>query len=68
MIKGSKISDIKIEVKVGKTVNLGNYESFRIDLGIDGMIPEKTNVEKEYDILFDFLTSLATKYERQKTK
>ena len=41
----------KIEVKKGITLNMGNYESERIDIGISGDIAEEDNLDEEIAVL-----------------
>jgi len=44
-----------INVAYGKTVNLGNFESARIDLGISLDLNEKEDHEEMIDSVFIFL-------------
>ena len=49
------MKDRRIEVKVGKTVNLGNYESERIDIALGGTIENDEDVNVVYDEVFELL-------------
>ncbi len=51
------MKDRRIEVKVGKTVNLGNYESERIDIALGGTIENDEDVNVVYDEVFELLNS-----------
>lgn len=41
----------RIEIKKGIPLNMGNYESERIDIGISGDIAEEDNLDEEIAIL-----------------
>jgi hypothetical protein len=45
----------KIEVKVGRTINLGNYESERIDVSLGGRLAEgesaSDNIKQIHELL-----------------
>jgi len=43
------ISGRRIEVKMGMTINLGDYQSQRIDLGFSGDIKDDEILEEKYD-------------------
>lgn len=45
----------KIKVQLGKTINTGNYESLRIDLGIEMNIVNSENPIIKQDILYERL-------------
>lgn len=50
------MKDRRIEVKVGKTINLGNYESERIDIALGGTIENDEDVNVVYDEVFELLS------------
>ena len=33
------MSDLRVSMRVGATLNLGNYETVRIEVGLDGLDP-----------------------------
>jgi len=39
----------RIEVRMGKTVNLGNFESFRLDIGMAADISDEEDIDLKYD-------------------
>jgi len=43
----------RIEVSVGKTVNLGDYESIKIQIGLSEDISEKDILEDSFDNVFE---------------
>ena len=43
----------EIEVRVGLTINLGNYESARVDVGAKGSLEEGDDRRASYKELFD---------------
>jgi len=45
----------RIEVKIGRTLNMGNYESKRIDIGVSGDIDEFHNYDECLHILYEEL-------------
>lgn len=55
----------KIKVELGKTINIGNYESIRIDLSIEKDIKESKNFLDEQEILFDKLNLKLKKLEKK---
>jgi len=54
--------DRKIRVSVGKTVNLGNYESLRLDLSYESSIADsvgyRKDLEDEFNEVFYFIDNL----------
>ena len=49
--------DRRIEVKVGKTINIGNYESERVDISLGGTIEDDENLIVVYDEVFEMLNN-----------
>ena len=47
----------RIEVRRGQTVNLGNFESFRVDIGMSADITDKSDIAKEYEKMIDIVES-----------
>ena len=47
----------RVKVSVGKTFNVGNFESVRIDCGIEGDVPETCSVASEIDEIQKWLVS-----------
>lgn len=43
----AKITKRRISVEVSRTVNLGDYNSVRLQFGVGGDIDDKANVEEE---------------------
>ena len=54
---------VKVSLHLGKTYNLGNYESLRIDVGLEKDVPEITQEEKDkiYEEVLNFITETAKK-------
>lgn len=52
----------KLEFSVGRTVNLGNYNSFRFDLRITKDLDEGDNPEQVYDELVSEVNEKAQAY------
>jgi len=58
----------RIKIAISKTINLGNYESAKIEVGIerdlkDGAF-EDEEFDKDYDKLFDYAESYEAKFLR----
>jgi len=60
--------DRKIRVNVGKTVNLGNYESLRLDMSYESTIPDNCHLEDEFDEVFNFIDDLLEETLLEKAK
>jgi len=54
----SNLSNRRIEVNLGRTVNLGNYESLRIDVSLGGDIPDNEGVSDNVDDIYSLLTNI----------
>lgn len=48
-----KVKNRRIEVRMGQTVNMGNYESMRIDVGLACDIHNDEDLDEAYDELFE---------------
>lgn len=48
----------RIKVNIGRTVNLGNFNSARIEIGYERDLTEKEDVEKAIDQEYEFVTEL----------
>ena len=42
----------RLKVSVGRTINTGDYESFRVDVGLEADIDDKTPFNEAYADLF----------------
>jgi len=42
----------RLKVNVGRTINTGDYESFRVDVGLEADIDDKTPFNEAYADLF----------------
>jgi len=47
----------KVSVTLGYTLNLGNFESLRVDLGVVENIRNEENVEEAMNRVYDFVES-----------
>ena len=45
----------KVNVALGYTMNLGNFQSLRIDLGIEDQIRDGENVQDGFDRVYAFV-------------
>ena len=48
----------KINVSIGKTINLGNFESLRLDMSYESTISDDSNLKEEFNETFEFLDEL----------
>ena len=51
------LTNRRIEMKVGRTINLGNYESERIDISLGGTIEDSDDEGLVYDEIFEMLNN-----------
>ena len=51
----------RIEVRMGETANLGNFESFRVDIGMSADIPDTSDINEEYDKMIDIVEDRLSK-------
>ena len=47
----SKITNRRISVEISRTINLGDYNSVRLQYGLEGDIEDKVNIVEEYSKL-----------------
>jgi len=43
----------RIEISIGKTINLGDYESIKIQVGLLQDIQDKDDLEEEFDRIYE---------------
>ena len=43
----------RVEIQIGKTINLGDFESVRVDIGLSEDISEKDILEDSFDSVFE---------------
>lgn len=48
-------SDTKVNVALGYTLNLGNFQSLRIDLGIEDSKKDGENIQQAFDRVYGFV-------------
>lgn len=48
-------SDTKVTVALGYTLNVGNFQSLRIDLGIEDSRREGENIAEAFDRVYEFV-------------
>lgn len=48
-------SQTKVTVALGYTMNLGNFQSLRIDIGIEDQIRDAENVQDGFDRVYAFV-------------
>jgi hypothetical protein len=55
-----KNSSAKVTVALGYTLNLGNFQSLRIDLGIEDSEREGENINQAFDRVYSFVEEKLT--------
>jgi hypothetical protein len=55
-----KNSTAKVTVALGYTLNLGNFQSLRIDLGIEDSEREGENISQAFDRVYSFVEEKLT--------
>ncbi len=55
----------RIEINIGKTINMGNYESARIDFGLAGDISDIADINEEYREMYKYLNDIISKVVKQ---
>jgi len=59
----------KVNVTLGYTLNLGNFQSLRIDLGIEDSRRDGENIQEAFDRVYGFVENrLVEKIEEAKTE
>lgn len=48
-------SDTKVTVALGYTLNVGNFQSLRIDLGIEDSRREGENINEAFERVYEFV-------------
>ncbi len=49
------MENIRLNVNIGCTINIGNFENVKLDFGLECDINEDANVDNQYDILYDMV-------------
>jgi hypothetical protein len=59
----------KVNVTLGYTMNLGNFQSLRIDIGVEDQIREGENAQEGFDRVYSFVEQqLAAKLKEAKSE
>lgn len=45
----------KVNIALGYTLNLGNFQSLRIDLGVEDSVRQDENVDEAFSRVYDFV-------------
>jgi len=53
-------SETKVTVALGYTLNVGNFQSLRIDLGIEDSRREGENIAEAFERVYEFVESKLT--------
>lgn len=53
-------SETKVTVSLGYTLNVGNFQSLRIDLGIEDTRREGENINEAFERVYEFVESKLT--------
>lgn len=48
-------SNTKVNVTLGYTMNVGNFQSLRIDIGIEDQVRDGENVQEGFDRVYKFV-------------
>jgi hypothetical protein len=48
-------SNTKVNVLLGYTMNLGNFQSLRIDIGVEDQVRDGENVQEGFDRVYKFV-------------
>lgn len=48
-------NDTKVTVSLGYTLNVGNFQSLRIDLGIEDSRRDGENIQEAFDRVYEFV-------------
>jgi hypothetical protein len=46
----------KIKINMDRRVNLGNYESLKVEVGLEAKISDSKNIDIEYDNIADIVS------------
>ena len=62
-------SETKVNVALGYTLNLGNFQSLRIDIGVEDSLRSEEHVDDAFNRVYDFVEQkLITKIQEAKTE
>jgi len=62
-------NETKVSVTLGYTLNLGNFQSLRIDLGVVDSVREGENTNEAMDRVYDFIEAkVVEKVQEAKTE
>ena len=53
-------NDTKVSVALGYTLNVGNFQSLRIDLGIEDSRREGENINEAFERVYEFVETKLT--------
>jgi hypothetical protein len=48
-------NETKVKIALGYTLNLGNFQSLRIDLGVEDSVRQDENVDDAFSRVYDFV-------------
>ena len=48
-------NETKVNIALGYTLNLGNFQSLRIDLGVEDSVRQDENVDEAFYRVYDFV-------------
>jgi hypothetical protein len=64
-----KDSETKVNVALGYTLNLGNFQSLRIDIGVEDSLRNEEHVEEAFNRVYSFVEEkLIAKINEAKTE
>lgn len=49
------MKNVRLKVNLGGTINIGNFENVKVDVGLDADIPDDSNINEKYDEIFQML-------------
>ena len=59
----------KVNVTLGYTMNVGNFQSLRVDVGVEDSVRDGENVQEGFDRVYAFVEEqLATKIKEAKSE
>jgi hypothetical protein len=51
-----KFTNRRIEVTLSRTINLGNYESFKPQVGLTVDVPDNEDLQEAYDVVYSIVS------------
>ena len=60
MIEGYEMEETKVSVTLGYTLNLGNFQSLRLDLGVTDSRRDGENTDQAFERVYQFVESKLT--------